>query len=321
MTTDIEPGRRAGEANSLTGQRVFITGGFGFVGKKLISRLRAHAPLAQVVLAGRSVGTGHDAVEMDIEDPDSVSRAVASAAPDIVVHLAAQSSVGQAQSTAGQTWSVNASGTLNLARAVAAQHPDATLLFASSAEVYGAAFNLGEASEETLPEPQSAYSRSKLACEMILGDVLTPANTLIVVRPSNHSGRGQDRRFVLPSFAEQIATGQSQIRVGNLAAERDFLHVDDVVDAYIGLLEAADRIAQRSVFNVASGSARSIGSLLERMIALADSPATVVVDQDRLRVSDVPVASLSAKRLRDATGWRPSRSVDDMLREVLEAWS
>ena len=115
--------------------------------------------------------------------------------------------------------------------------------------------------------PLNAYARAKAAAEAMLADVLPQSARLIVTRSFNHTGAGQDERFALPAFAAQIARierGEKlpRLSVGNLSAQRDFLDVEDVVDAYL----AADRcrgLPQRATFNIASGSAHAISDMLE----------------------------------------------------------
>ncbi len=297
---------------------VLITGGAGFVGRKMVRRLReALPPTSRVVVVGRSnvIVPDCDFLAFDLEHGASVDGVVAAARPDLIVHLAAQSS---AVGAAGATWGTNLSGSLNLARAIGRYVPDAKTLYVSSSEVYGLAFNQGTVTEDTPCQPQSAYSRSKLAAEAMFNDVLPATSQLIVCRPSNHSGAGQEVKFALPSFAEQIMSGQDEIRVGNLEARRDFLHVDDVVDAYVAVLSELAHFGNRTTLNVCSGESRSVGVLLDRMIELAGSKARVVVDPDRFRSADIPVASISSARLRSLTGWAPTRSMDTMLSDVLQ---
>lgn len=299
---------------------VFITGGRGFVGRRLVKALRGDGEAKRIVVGvrpGEDAGDDPMAVPFELLDPASVDQVIQQVRPDIVVHLAAQSSVARGGEGASTTWDVNLVGSLNLGRSLLRFAPDATLLFASSSEVYGQAFNGGTVTEATPPEPASTYGWSKLAAEHALADVLAPHGRLIVVRPSNHSGLGQEAHFVLPSFARQIRSGSEEMLVGNLSAERDFLHVEDVVAAYQLLLNQRRKLPPRSVFNIASGHTRSIASLLEDMLRLSGSSARVRIDEARLRRSDIPVASIDATAIRNSTGWRPSRSLDDMLSELL----
>ncbi len=306
--------------NAVPFSRVLVTGGQGFVGRRLVARLRS---LGVEIHVGAVSGVALDApycgvVPFDLEDAASVDEAVARVRPDLVVHLAAQSSVGQAAGDEATTWAVNVDGSGRLAEAVIRHSPEALFLFPSSAEVYGAAFLDGMATEETKPKPVSVYARSKLAAEEVLKSTLSRSR-LIITRPANHSGAGQDVRFVLPSFAAQIRSGAQQIRVGNLSAERDFLHVDDVIDAMLSLVMASHRLPSHATFNIASGRTWRIAVLLDKLIEMAGGDIKIVVDPDRLRPAEIPVAALSTALIGEATGWRPSRSVEQILRELLEA--
>ena len=303
----------------LTGSRIMVTGAGGFVGRRLCDMLRSQK--AFVIGAGRSGDAlGSDGIYFDLLDASAVEDAVCRTRPDIVVHLAAQSSVGQSVGRAADTWATNLGGSLNLARGIGKSAPHACVLFASSSEVYGRAFLDGKANENTIPQPQSTYARSKRAAEDMLVDVLPISNQLIVARPGNHTGGGQDSRFVVPAFANQVVKG-GDVRVGNLEAKRDFLHVDDVVDAYLALIKNREALPSRSTFNVASGVAIRIGALLDKLVELSESAPTVVVDPDLFRPVDIEVAELDASKIRNAVGWRPRHSLDEALKDVLSAAS
>ena len=217
---------------------------------------------------------------LDLRDAEAVYSAIDSARPDLVFHLAAQSSVGHSADAAAETWAVNVGGTLNMARAIAVTAPGAVVAFSSSSEVYGSAFNDGTVDEDTVPQPRSVYGRTKRAAEELLSDTLALSNRLRVFRPTNHSGPGQDTRFALPAFADQIAEIESGarppiIKVGSLTAERDFLDVRDVVAAYCDVLAAVGN--ERVVtMNVASSRIVPIGLLLDRLLALTNVAVAIM---------------------------------------------
>jgi len=314
-------------------ESILVTGGGGFVGGNLasvISLLYPKARRAMVTRPGeRVVDSEWRNIVADITDEAALGAAVAQVEPDLVVHLAGQASIGQAVAAAAQTWRTNFLGAFNLAAAVARHAPQATVLFSSSATVYGAALNAGIATEETSPQPLDSYSRSKVASEYAIADLLPPTARLIIGRPVNHSGPGQKSAdFVLASFAAQIARMEKglaapALHVGDLSKARDFLDVRDVVDAYVRLIAKARDLPMRgNVFNIASGEAQRIGDLLEILRGHASIPFDVVVDRDRIRPSavDVPVMICDATKLRESTGWRPRHSMDDMLRDLLAGW-
>lgn len=302
--------------------RILVTGAGGFVGTCLREALQRRRP-APIVLGTGLAGDG--TLPLDLTDAAAVDALVAGERPDVVVHLAAQASVGALQQGAEQTtWAVNLGGTLNLALAVARHVPAATVLFASSSEIYGRAFHRSPVDETVEPEPANTYARSKLLAETVLAQVLPPTARLLVARPFNHTGPGQREDFVLPSFAGQIARIEAGLqaptmRVGNLEAARDFLDVRDVVAAYAALIEAAPRLPHRFTCNIASGEARTLRDVLETLRGLARVPFAIEIDPARLRPSDIPVASGRADRLRQATGWQPAVRFEDLLESLLAA--
>lgn len=306
--------------------RILVTGGDGFVGRLLVAtmakRLQPEARLIQATRAPRSEWPyDHEHVVFDLEDSASIADAIAEVRPDLVVHLAAQSSVGRSAAEAAATWSINLCGSLALARAMAATVPDCALLFTSSVEVYGLTFNHEIATEASPLRPQSAYARSKAAAEAMFADVLPADARLIIARASNHSGPGQTDAFVIPAFADQIVRVEqgkaSSIRVGNLEAERDFLDVRDVIAAYLELLAQAKSLPPRNIFNIASGTSVRIGAVLDRLRALSSSEMLVEQDPQRMRASEVVRAAVDATAIRRAIGWAPAHTLDEVLASVL----
>lgn len=306
---------------------LLLVGGTGFVGDHMAPALRRAFPGHRHVMMTReaeTVAEGWSAEIANLLDSAGVEAAVARLKPDIVVHLAAQASIDAAVNAAETTWRVNFGGTFALASAMARHAPGGTFFFTSSAEVYGRSFIFGKATEDTPPQPGNAYAASKLAAEHALAQVLPPETRLIITRSFNHTGPGQDERFALPSFAAQIArieTGRVPpvVRVGDLSAERDFLHVSDVVDAYVRLL-TADVPQRRTLVNVSSGQGHRIGDLLQALCDLARVPVHVEQDPARMRPSGIPSAVGDPARLKQLVGWHPSRTIDDTLAELMDWW-
>lgn len=309
-------------------QRILLTGGTGFVGGYLAPAIASRWPGADRVLLRRPdeqvLREGWRALDAEVIDSAAIDRIVSDFKPDLVLHLAAQAAIGASAELAEATWRVNFGGTLELAHACQRACPTTTFFFVSSSEVYGWSFRDGVANEDTPLRPMNAYARSKAAAESMLPDVL-PQARLIVARPFNHTGPGQDVRFVLPSLAQQIADVEAgrrppRLELGNLEASRDFLDVRDVCAAYIAMLDAPAAAAERSVYNVASGGSWRIADLVEKFRAHARMPFEVTIDPKRLRPSDVPMAAGSAARLEQATGWKPTIGVDAIVEALLAHW-
>lgn len=312
-------------------RRILVTGAAGFVGRHVSDALARAWPQARLVALLRPGETGAPAgfepVVADLLDERAIDRLVARSNPDLVVHLAGQASIGHADKATDLTWRTNFHGSYGLGAAVARHAPDAVLFFASSATVYGASFLEGALAEDAPLRPLEAYGRSKVAAEYALSDLVGPAGRLVIVRPVNHSGPGQrSPNFVLASFAAQIADieagrAEPELHVGDLSKARDFLHVRDVVDAYVRLIACARDLPERvSIFNVASGDAHEIGAILDEFRKRARRSFEVSVDPGRLRPAaiDIPKIVCDPSKLRSLTGWRPRHTLGELVGDLLD---
>ncbi|HEV2364518.1 MAG TPA: GDP-mannose 4,6-dehydratase [Caulobacteraceae bacterium] len=304
---------------------ILLTGAAGFVGGHLRPALESRFPKARRTAAVLEPSTiaGWETVVCDLTDAAAAEKLVRAAAPDVVIHLAGQASAGEAAGAVAATWRANFVASLNLAAASAEAAPQAAFLFVSSAELYGANLADGPATEETPIAPRNVYARTKAAAEAMLADVLAPPARLIIARPFNHTGAGQDERFVIPAFAAQVARIESGeqppvMAVGNLAARIDFLDVRDVVEAYVRLVERSGEVELPAVFNIASGAPVALQNALDKLLAMAKRPIEVRTDQARWRPLETPVASGDAAKLRRLTGWSPRIPFDDTLASVLD---
>jgi len=218
-------------------RRILVTGAGGFVGRHLLPALRAAFPDAELHTA-----------PFEITDATAIDEAIHSAQPDALVHLAAVAAISAARLDPGHAWQVNLTGTLNIARALLHRAPDCTLLFVSSADIYGASFRAGVLlNEAALPASFNAYAATKAAADLALGAMAAEGLRVIRMRPFNHTGPGQAPAFVVAAFAEQVArvaAGHQALilRVGALDAMRDFLDVRDVCSAYAACLARSDTL-------------------------------------------------------------------------------
>ncbi len=311
--------------------RVLVTGADGFVGTWLVRRLLrdGHEVVGGVrptdAPPSRLSRSEHAAVQwvpLELTAPDSVRR-VAGPGYDAVAHLAAVASGADAAGDPGHAWVVNAAGTARLAEALldarAGGRADPVVLVVSTGEVYGAG---AAPRRETDPvAPCSPYAASKLGAEIAALETWRRRGLRVVVaRAFAHTGPGQDGRFVVPAFAQRLRAakqaGLSAIRVGNLEPVREFLHVDDVVDAYARLLEQGKA---GEVYNVASGVGISLDTMLGRLAALVGVEPVTEIDPGLVRAADIPCLVGDATKLRAATGWAPRHSLEETLKDVVDA--
>lgn len=305
---------------------VLVTGAEGFVGRRLVPLL---VERGAVVIACHAPGLGPESgeastaarhgvywTELDICDRSAVEQVFEEAAPDAVVHLAGLSHVGSSWERIEDYYRVNVEGSEFVAAAARALPGSCRVIVASSAEVYGPVPESELPARENRPlRPRSPYALTKAAVER-----LTLRQGAIAVRSFNLIGPGQGVNFALPSFAAQLAaieTGEAEpiVRVGNLTARRDFIHVDDGAEAYRLLVEHGE---PGRTYNIARGRAIELAAALRRLIEISGVDVEIQVDSARLTPADVPVLRGDASRLR-SLGWRPRRSFDQALEAIWEA--
>ena len=301
--------------------RALVTGASGFVGRYLVDALRREA--AEVLACGGPHDEG-DGVVLDLRDDRALRRALDAFRPTVVFHLAAQTFVPGALRAPLDTYQVNTMGTARLAAAIreSANGSQPRLIFASSAEVYGARAADEYPLRETLDvRPANPYGASKAAAEAILlAESHSFGMDVVIARSFNQVGPGQDERFVVASFAAQLARiaagAPPQLFTGNLGAARDFLDVRDGVAACIAL--ARDGV-RGEIYNVCSGRAVEIREVLRELIGIARVPVEVREDPQRVRRIEMPLSVGNSAKLRSRTGWAPQIPLVRSLRDIYDA--
>jgi GDP-4-dehydro-6-deoxy-D-mannose reductase len=293
--------------------RVLITGVAGFVGSRLARYLhRQGHRVSGTYLETPPDLPGVELHDVDLLDADLLAATVQRAAPDVVIHLAGLSHVGDSWTRPADYYRVNVLGTERLLRCTS----DVRLLAASSAEVYGAV----PEDEQPIPEvrevaPQSPYALTKAAMELLVAQAGG-----IIVRSFNIIGPGQAPNFALPTFAHQLAAmsvGRQDpvMAVGNLTARRDFIHLDDAVRAYEVLLQKGEA---SQAYNLGSGTAWSVQEVLDRLIAISGMSPELREDPARVRPVDLPLLRASNDRLR-SLGWEAKLDLDRALEDLWDA--
>ena len=310
-------------------RRALITGAAGFVGRWLARALvdagwdvtgaALEAPTRDAIL-----GDARDAVRWvtgDVRDGAHLREALDVALPDAVFHLAGVTFVPAAGNDPGTTADVNvvaAARLLGLVRErCRAGTLDPAVLVTGSAEQYGrhdaAELPLTETAEQW---PHTVYAATKVAQEVLALEAWRSDGVRVVVtRSFNHSGPGQAEHFLLPALVRRaFALRGGPLVMGNQTPVRDFLHVSDVVAAYISL---AERGTAGEAYNVASGVGTSVGELARRILASAGVDAPIESDPALVRAADVPALVGDPAKLRAATGWSPRRTLDDLLDDLI----
>lgn len=295
-------------------RRLLVTGSTGFVAAHVKAACVAGGSLVGWEFLGNPSG-------WDVRDPEAVRALVSDIAPDGVLHLAAQSFVPRSFDAPQETLEVNVIGTANLLQALSDTGFAGRMIFVSSGDIYGRVPDEAlPVTEARVPEPRSPYAVSKLAAEQLcLQWNRTSSLDVVVARPFNHVGPGQDARFVLPALARQIVAierGEQApvIEVGDIDTTRDFLDVRDVVSAYGAML---DRGVAASTYLVGSGRERRVRDLLMEMCRLSGIAVEVRQDVAKLRPAEQRRMVADAGRLARDTGWAPKIALETTLIDIL----
>ena len=302
---------------------VLVTGASGFAGGHLVEHL---ASTGQVVGWTRSTPPPElrDLArweQVDLLDRDRVRRAIADLRPTHIYHCAGVPHVAESWRDTARSLEGNVLATEHLFDALRRAGVRSRVLVPGSSMVYAPSSE--PITEDDPIAPASPYALSKLAQEELARRARKEDGLEIVItRSFNHTGPRQTAAFAAPSMARQIAMIEAGalapvIKVGNLDAERDLTDVRDVVRAYAALMTSA---ASDDVYNVASGVARTIRSVLDALIARAKVPVRVESEPARMRPNDVPFMAGNPSRLTAATGWRPLITFERMLDDLLDYW-
>ena len=314
--------------------RALVTGADGFVGQHLVAELLDQGvsvaasaldlpPSRSTLSADQTASVDWKAA--DVRDRDALVRLVAAAMPDRIYHLAGFASGAMARQFAADAVHINVGGTVNLCEAVVSVRElepgfDPRILVMGSCDAYGDAARDGlPLSEDMSLRPVSAYGLSKAGQELAAHTYRRAHGLrLLVVRGFNLVGPGQEPPFVVPEFAVQVAriahgAVGPVVQVGNLDVERDFTDVRDGVRA-LRLLMNSD--APGAAYNVASGQAIRIGTILDWIVDEAGVDVEIEVVPSRVRREELPVVSADTTRIREDTGWVPTRDVEESVRET-----
>ncbi|WEF31388.1 NAD-dependent epimerase/dehydratase family protein [Pseudoduganella chitinolytica] len=299
MSAVLPPLQLLSGAREGAGKRALVTGIAGFTGRYVAQELA----LAGYEVFGTSTPGGTlpaNVIGVDLLDRDGLAAAVREIAPDVVVHLAAIAFV--AHSDVEQIYRVNVVGTRNLLEALAqAPKQPAAVLVASSANIYGNT-DVPVIHEEVPAAPANDYAVSKLAMEY-MARLWMDKLPIVMVRPFNYTGVGQADNFLLPKIVSHFRRKEARIELGNLHVWRDFSDVRMVAAAYRHLLAAAPggSAAQR-VFNVSSGTAYSLGEVLDMMADIAGYRIDVHVNPAFVRANEVERLTGDNRRLQAVVG-------------------
>jgi UDP-glucose 4-epimerase len=317
-------------ASAFDGAQVLITGGAGFIGSTLALRLvdlGARVTIVDAMLPGYggnlfNVAPVRDRVQLDVADVrDAAAMNAAVRDKDYVFHLAAQVSHMRSLTDPFPDIDINIKGTAVVLEACKAHNRRGVVVRAGTRGQYGPATNL-PVSEDAPLNPKGLYEISQLAAEKILqvyhDQFGIPAVNLRLTNVYGPRAQMRSPDFGVANWFVRLALDGETIKVfGDGAIKRDFLYVDDCVEAMLAC--AANPTAHGGVFNVGAGEYATFKQFAEALVAIAGTGRWEFAPFTPERAAQEPGDFYSdITRIRAAVGWEPRTPLTDGIRRTVE---
>ena len=317
--------------------RALVTGASGFVGQWLCAALVERGD----VVTGTAMEVEADGIppvreplrrtvrwtRVDLRARDEVATAVERARPDVVFHLAGVTFVPTASADPASAYEVNVVATTRVLAELAARRAagtiDPVVVIVGSGEQYGRHDGAKPLPESAEQRPLNVYGATKAAQEIAaLQQWRQTGLRVLCTRSFNHTGPGQPAQMLVPALVQRAlalrGSAHPRLPIGNTTPVRDFLHVEDVIRAYLLL---AERGVPGEAYNIASGEGRTVGDLAGLVLARVGVAAKLEPAPEYIRPVDLPVLVGDSTKLREATGWRPRSGIELAIDQLIDAAS
>lgn len=293
---------------------IWITGASGFTGKHLINHLRSTEPDLKIIglVSKSSTQSGADETfSLDINDVRRITELADHYPPHRVLHLAA--SMPPKPET--EMFQVSVQGTYSLLCGLRqSTSPNPRILVVGSAAEY-LPNSTGYYSEDSPIGGLSPYGRSKSAQTMLATSAGAAFDIdIVVARPFNLIGPGLSRNLVIGEICAQIAEGKTELQLGNIDSERDFIDIRDAVAAYWMLIKGSEC---SGIYNVASGCVYSIRNVLEIASELVGRKLAVSVDEKRLKINDLDRSCAVTEKISMDFNWKTTTPLRKSIQEMI----
>jgi len=299
-----------------------VTGGGGYVGSVLVPTLLQRGYMVKAldtftfgdhVLDAARQQTALTIVKGDIRDYELVRRELQGV--DVVIHLAAISNDPSAELDPSLTWSVNRDATCVLVEMAKASGVN-RFIYASSASVYGVR-DEPDVTEDLLLEPLTLYAKTKAEAEAVVRAASDDEFTTVCVRPATICGYSPRQRLDLTvNILTNHAANRGEITVFGGQQKRPNLHMKDMVDLYVTLIEAPAEKIDGEVFNVAYQN--------HTVLEIAEIVRQVVGPHVSIRITgteDYRSYHVSSRKIRRVLGYQPKYTIEDAVRDLLQAFA
>lgn len=313
--------------------KIFLTGVTGFLGQTLVDALieRGH----KIGALYRNIATGDRASNTesfirgesksgvqsyfgDITDSLVVSDALKDYQPDVIIHLAAQTSVAYSFTHMKEVFDVNFIGVFNMAEGARRNVPNLKrFIWSGSAEQYGIQpENLYPTKEDDLQlHAASPYGVAKIAAENFLKYLFQAYGfPAIIFRNANSYGRKYSHQFVIESIIYQMIQGHSPIKLGDPKPIRDFIFEEDLLSAYVIATESENKEHLGEAINITSGESISIRDLAERIRKITGYQGEIQWNSFPKRALEIPKLSMDNSKAKKLLNWSPKYTLDEGLK-------
>lgn len=299
--------------------KLLITGASGFIGQHLSPKLKQSYDVVELQSDLRE----HDAVRAEIKHHD----------PHLVVHLAARTEVQKSFYEPNIFADINFTGTVNLIECCAHEcNRMKGFIFASTMEVYGwqpisdeiklngAPVTAVVFDENTEPHPNAPYAVAKRGCELYLEySHRSVGFPFVAIRQTNSYGRTDNDFFVTEQIIVQMLRDQPKIYLGYAEPYRNFIHVDDLVDAWLAVIANADRLSGR-IYTIGPNHPIKIRDYAHKIADMIGWHGEIVWDSKPPRIGEIYWLNSDNARFTADTGWQPKISLDDGLQRTIDTW-
>jgi len=310
-------------------QKVLITGGTGFLGSNLTKRIVDEVESITIATTDirqkttlKSLGVDMNKINLvkgDVRDFDFVRLLFNEYEFDTVFHLAAISEVVKCQNDPKLALDVNIGGTINVLEVARTYGNVKAIVVSSSDKAYGTGDRLPYLEDDKL-NGKGTYEASKSCTDLIARAYATNYDVPVVVtRCSNLYGVG-DMNFtrVIPNNIKKVLDGERPvIWKGSEKSTREFLYIDDAVDAYVSLVKNIDK-TKGNAYNIGSGEEVTIGELLELLLSKMDTDLTIdYVEKD---IPEITHQYLDSDKIKSDTGWEAQICLSVGLEETIKRY-
>lgn len=299
-------------------KRIFVTGGAGYVGSVLVPKLLAlkyKVTVLDLMLYGSEVLNDHPnlvKIKGDIRDRELLSKTLPG--HDVVIHLACISNDPSFELNPDLGKSINLDAFEPLVR-ISKESGVNRFIYASSSSVYGIKES-PEVTEDMELEPLTDYSKFKAMCEKILMKYQSDNFTTVTIRPATVCGYGKRLRLDLTvNILTNNAINNRKITVFGGVQKRPNIHIEDMADAYILMLEVPkDKIAGK-IYNVGFENF-SVSEIAEMVKNIIGDDIEIVTSPS----NDLRSYHISSRKILNELGFKPKRNIEDAVRDLKEAF-